>query len=65
MSEKCRGCDREKGAFVCVLILSIDFYPDNKIDCPCFDCLVKVMCREQCDQRKTYFLQNAEIIKIP
>ena len=64
MNEKCRGCNREKGSFVCILILAIESDPDAKIDCPCFECLVKVICREQCDQRKIYFRQKAETIKI-
>ena len=59
---RCRGCTILKGNFRCVLKEVIIRWPEIKIKCPCFECLVKVTCMEQCHERIKYFSDNAERI---
>lgn len=50
MTEYCRGCDT---SIIC-------FYRDlNKGDCPCTNCLVKVICNDQKDFNECDLFQKA------
>jgi hypothetical protein len=58
LDEKCKGCKAlDEG---CPLI----FYYANTDECPCFKCLVKIMCSQACDdwrKIRNEKIQNGEI----
>lgn len=54
MNERCRGCHKKKGTMTCILENIVEIRPDL-VECPCFECLVKVTCNKQCEKRRGYF----------
>ena len=56
--DRCKGCPPTKEVHQCKLTHILSKYPKVKIDCPCFECLVKVTCRKQCYKRRDYFVNN-------
>ena len=58
--DNCTGCKPVKGSHRCVLSGIVHKFPKVKVECPCFECLVKVMCIEQCSERQDYFTNNIE-----
>jgi hypothetical protein len=63
MDERCRRCHREKGAMICILENITKIRPDL-VECPCFECLVKVTCKKQCEDRTAYFNYNISDFQI-
>lgn len=57
--KRCSGCNKNKIKYNMVLICDSYIYSGlyKKFDCPCFDCIIKSTCNDECE--KFYeFLDN-------
>ena len=56
MEDRCKGCKMNEGGInaICPVVTMITIYGLTN-DCPCADCLVKVMCLDTCDKRVKYY----------
>ena len=57
IKEQCKGCYMMKGGSNYCFLYNIDV---KDFICPCFDCLVKTMCRVSCDEVTNYFNKKQE-----
>jgi hypothetical protein len=63
MDGRCKGCIVDKKNYGCLLTEIVKVRPDL-VDCPCFECIVKVTCNEQCEVRTAYFLNNINTLQV-
>jgi len=64
--KKCTGCIPEKGDLKCIFrgLLATYREAEGLLECPCFECLVKVTCNKQCKERIVYFKNNIEDLMV-
>ena len=54
-NEKCRGCPvYEQDCYLCQFSNPTSQKPITVEECPCIDCIVKVMCEKPCSKFRTH-----------
>lgn len=59
MNTDCESCFGSVPPCYCAIK---DVYIDHS-DCPCMNCLIKIMCSTVCQERKDYF-ENRKMLKV-
>lgn len=56
MTDACDGCRGSNPSDIIVCYARRDYR--NNDDCPCGNCIIKVLCRETCPDRFDYYLNK-------
>lgn len=59
MKHGCKGCAVGSG---CYIIDKVEHGYLTSFDCPCSNCMVKVMCNISCDKANNYFDKVSQLI---
>jgi len=53
---ECEGCDLDwKNCAMRKVLIKLRQYKPDYSPCPCFECLVKIICRKNCDELNMYY----------
>jgi hypothetical protein len=61
LREECKGCAMLRNTSHCLLVVMKKDEWLETYNCPCFKCLVKVMCIDSCYEADTYFNKVSQL----
>jgi len=63
MKENCKGCAMLSVTSGCYILNKVKKGYLTNFDCPCANCIIKVMCERSCDEVNNYFDKVVQMIE--
>ena len=63
MKQNCKGCEMLYNKSSCYILNTVKKGYLASFDCPCADCVVKVMCKTSCDKANNYFDKVVQLVE--